>query len=163
MLMKERAHMKTPSKRLFFILGLCVVCAICPLIWRSVNSYTRVLKTNWGIELPRAGAKTVFSYSEPSFHGDGIRYHVMDYPIGNESQKMQNAAFQLDKLFGGIQPTEAQIDNVEQLLKQIDANDMVIPDWERCRLIDLKQEDGSELFMFYQSETGTVFIVESFI
>ena len=40
---------------------------------------------------------------------------------------------------------------------------MVIPDWERCSLINLKQEDGSELFLFYQSETGTVFIVESFI
>jgi hypothetical protein len=76
---------------------------------------------------------------------------------------MQNVAFQLDNIFGGIQPTEAQIDYVEQLLKQIEANDMVIPDWERCSLINLKQEDGSELFLFYQSETGTVFIVESFI
>ncbi len=150
-------------KTLFLIVGLCAVCAICSVIWKSVNSYTRVLKTNWGIELPEAGAEAVFSFSEPSFHGDGIRYHVIDYPIGNESKKMQNVAFQLDKVFGGIQPTEAQIDYVEQLLKQIEANDMVIPDWERCSLINLKQEDGSELFLFYQSETGTVFIVESFI
>ena len=133
------------------------------MIWKSANSYTRVLKTNWGIELPEAGAEAVFSYSEPSFHGDGIRYHVIDYPIGNKSKKMQNAAFQLDRLFDGIQPTEAQIDHAEQLLKQIDADDKVIPDWKRCSIINLKQEDGSELFLFYQSGTGTVFIVESFI
>ena len=155
--------MKKTRKTIFLIVGLCAVCAICPVIWKFVNSYTRVLKTNWGIELPEAGAESVFSYSEPSFHGDGIRYHIIDYPIENESKKMQNVAFQLDNLFGGIQPTEAQIDYVEQLLKQIDANDMVIPDWKRCRLINLKQEDGSDLFLFYQSETGTVFVVESFI
>ena len=155
--------MKITRKTIFLIVGLCAVCAICSVIWKSVNSYTRVLRTNWDIELPKAGAEEVFSYSEPSFHGDGIRYHIIDYPIENESKKMQNVAFQLDNLFGGIQPTEAQIDYVEQLLKQIDANDMVIPDWKRCRLINLKQEDGSDLFLFYQSETGTVFVVESFI
>ena len=155
--------MKITRKAILLIVGLCVVCAICVSIWKSVNSYTRVLKTNWGIELPEAGAEEVFSYSEPSFHGDGIRYHIIDYPIGDESRKMHDVEFQLEKLFGGIQPTEAQIDYVEQLVKQIEANDMVIPDWKRCFLINLKQKDGSELFMFYQSETGTVFIVESFI
>ena len=155
--------MKKTRKTIFLIVGLCAVCAICPVIWKFVNSYTRVLKTNWGIELPEAGAEAVFSYSEPSFHGDGIRYHVIDYPIGSESKKMQDVAFQLEKLFGGIQPTEGQIDYVEQLVKQIDANDMVIPDWKKCSLINLKQEDGSQLFLFYQSGTGTVFIVEDFI
>ena len=69
----------------------------------------------------------------------------------------------MDRLFDGIQPTEVQIDHAEQLLKQIDADDKVIPDWKRCSIINLKQEDGSELFLFYQSGTGTVFIVESFI
>ena len=155
--------MNKNRKIIFLVFGLCAAGVLCPVIWKSVNSYTRVLKTNWGIELPEARAKAVFSYSEPSFLGDGIRYHIIDYPIGNENKKMQNVAFRLDKLFGGIHPTEAQIDYVEQLLKQIDANDMVIPDWERCSLINFKQEDGSELFLFYQSETGTVFIVESFI
>ena len=37
--------------------------------------------------LREAGAKEVYAFSEPSFHGDGIRYHVIDYPAGNETKK----------------------------------------------------------------------------
>ena len=114
--------------------------------------------------MPKAGAKEIFAYSEPSFHGDGIRYHVIDYPIGNESKRMQNSVFQLDKIFlHSPQPTEEQIRYVEQLLEQIDVKEDVIPDWGKCELVYLKQEDSSELFLFYWSGTGTVYIVESFL
>ena len=156
--------MKKSQKIIILMVGLCVICAFGSFLMNSTNSYTRVLKTNWGIELPKAGAKEIFAYSEPSFHGDGIRYHVIDYPIGNESKRMQNSVFQLDKIFlHSPQPTEEQIRYVEQLLEQIDVKEDVIPDWGKCELVYLKQEDSSELFLFYWSGTGTVYIVESFL
>ena len=155
--------MKISQKIILLIMGLCVICAIYFKIWKSVNSYTRVLKVNWGIELPETGVKEIFAYSTPSFHGDGIRYHVLDYPIGNENKRIQNAVFQVDKLLNGAQPTEAQIIYVEQLLEQIDVKDDVIPDWKKCSLVYLKQQGGSELFLFYRSGTGTLYIVELFI
>ena len=156
--------MKKSQKIIILIVGLCVICAFSSFLMNSINSYTRVLKTNWGIELPKAGAKEIFAYSEPSFHGDGIRYHVIDYPIGNENKRMQNSVFQLDKIFlHSSQPTEEQIRYVEQLLEQIDVKEDVIPDWGKCELVYHKQEDSSELFLFYWSGTGTVYIVESFL
>ena len=65
----------------------------------STSTYTKVIETNWGIDLPEDGGKEVYSFSEPSFHGDGIRYHVIDYPAGNESKKILNAMFQIEKVF----------------------------------------------------------------
>lgn len=156
--------MKKSKKIILLIVVLCAICAIGSFLMNSMNSYTRVLKSNWGIELPKTGAKEIFAYSEPSFHGDGIRYHVIDYPIGKESKGMQNTVFQLEKIFlHSPQPTEEQIRNVGQLLEQIDVKDDVIPEWGKCTLVYLKQEDSSELFLFYWSGTGTVYIVESFI
>lgn len=152
--------MKKFKKIILFIVTLC---AIGVFLMNSVNSYTRVLKSNWGIELPKTAAKEIFAYSEPSFHGDGIRYHVIDYPIENENKRIQNTVFQLEKLFlHSPQPSEEQIKNVGQLLKQIDVKDDVIPEWEKCNLVYLKKEDSSELFLFYWNRTGTVYIIESF-
>ena len=157
--------MKKFFKAITLIAVLCIICAICFLMRKAVNTtYTRVLKTNWSIELPNAGAKEFFSYSEPSFHGDGIRYHVIDYPIGNENKKIQNTSFQIEKIFhNSPQPTEDQIIYVEQLLSQIDVRADVIPDWSKCNLLYRKQDDNSELFLFYWSDTGTVYIVESLV
>ena len=156
--------MKKSKKILLLIVVLCGICTIGFFLINSVNSYTRVLKINWGIDLPKAGAKEIYAYSEPNFHGDGIRYHVIDYPIGNESKKIQNTVFQLEKIFlHSPQPTEEQISYVENLLEQIDVKEDVIPDWAKCKLVYLIQEDHSELFLFYWEGTGTVYIVESFI
>ena len=80
----------------------------------STSTYTKVIETNWGIDLPEDGAKEVYSFSEPSFHGDGIRYHVIDYPTGNESKKIQNAMFQIEKVFSEADvPSQGQIDAVD--------------------------------------------------
>lgn len=72
--------MKKSKKIILLIVVLCGICIVGFFLINSVNSYTRVLKINWDIELPTAGAKEIYAYSEPSFHGDGIRYHVIDYP-----------------------------------------------------------------------------------
>lgn len=130
----------------------------------SNSTYTKVIETNWGIDLPEAGAKEVYSYSVPSFNGDGIRYHVIDYPLGNESQKIQNAFFQIEKVFNkaGV-PSEEQITAVEELLKDIDIPADVIPEWSRCQLVYERQEDNSELYLFYWGGTGTIYVVESFL
>lgn len=129
----------------------------------STSTYTKVIETNWGIDLPEDGAKEVYSFSEPSFHGDGIRYHVIDYPAGNESKKIQNAMFQIEKVFSEADvPSQGQIAAVEEILKDIDIPDDVIPDWSKCQLVYMKQHDNSELYLFYWSGTGTIYVVESF-
>ncbi len=130
----------------------------------STSTYTKVIESNWGIDLPEAGAKEVESYSNPSFHGDGVRYHVIDYPAGNESKKIQDAMFQIEKVFVEADfPTEAQLADAEKLLKEIDVPSDSIPDWSKCQLVYMTQDDGSELYLFYWSGTGTIYVVESFL
>ena len=51
--------MKKSKKILLLIVVLCGICTICVFLINSVNSYTRVLKINWGIDLPKAGAKEI--------------------------------------------------------------------------------------------------------
>ena len=130
----------------------------------STSTYTKVIETNWGIDLPEDGAKEVYSFSEPSFHGDGIRYHVIDYPAGNESKKIQNAMFQIGKLNSEFSlPTEGQLSAVEELLKGIDIPADMVPEWSERRLLYRRQDDGSELYLFYNSGAGTFYVIESFL
>lgn len=130
----------------------------------STSTYTNVIEMNWGIDLPEDDAKELYSFSEPSFHGDGIRYHVIDYPVGNESKRVLNSMSQIEKVFSDADaPTQGQIAAVEEFLKGIDIPADVIPDWSKCQLIYMKQNDNSELYLFYWSGTGTIYVVESFL
>lgn len=130
----------------------------------STSTYTNVIEMNWGIDLPEDDAKELYSFSEPSFHGDGIRYHVIDYPAGNESKRVLTSMSQIEKVFSDADiPTQGQIAAVEDLLKGTDIPADVIPDWSKCQLIYMKQKDNSELYLFYWSGTGTIYVIESFL
>ena len=158
--------MNKSIKIILFIGFVALICIICLCVWSyfSTNPYTKVIEKNWGIELPAEGAKDIYSYSEPSPHGDGIRYHVIDYPVGNETKKIQNTVFSLEKVFlHSIQPTVEQVLYVNQLLEKIDITEDVIPDWSKCNLLYQKKDDNSELYLFYWSGTGTLYVVESFL
>ena len=141
------------------------VCAVCLLLWLyfSAMPYAKVIHKNWGIELPTAGERDLYSYSQPSPHGDGVRYHVIDYPVGKDSKETRKTVSRLESIFRDVtEPTESQISRVEQLLEERGIEDDAVPDWKRCSLLYLKQEDGSELFLFCWLGTGTLYVVESF-
>ena len=52
---------------------------------------------------------------------------------------------------------------MEEFLKDIDIPADVIPDGGKCQLVYMKQNDNSELYLFYWSGTGTIYVVESFL
>ena len=149
----------------FSIIILITVVIVISLLWMYVSTrpYTKIIWKNWQIEVPSEGTRDLYSYSEPGPHGDGIRYHVIDYEIGNESKRVQDSVFRLEKIFlHAPQPTEDQIAYVEQLLKETSVPEDEFPDWGKCQLVYEKKDDNSEIFMFYWSGTGTLYVVESF-
>lgn len=151
---------------IYCILMLIALFVVIMMLWMhfSTKPYPKVIQKNWQIEVPSEGARNLYSYSEPSPHGDGIRYHVIDYEIGNESKRVQNSVFQLGKIFlHAAQPTESQIAYVEELLQETTVPEDEFPDWEKCQLVSEKKDDSSEIFMFYWSGTGTLYVVESFL
>ena len=159
--------MSKKFKKIIFtilILLLILICSMLGWMYFSTKPYSKVIWKNWQIEVPSEGARDLYSYSDPSPHGDGIRYHVIDYEIGNESKRVQNSVFQLEKIFlHAPQPTADQIAYVEQLLKETSVPEDEFPDWGKCQLIYEKKDDSSEIFMFYWSGTGTLYVVESFL
>ena len=78
-------------KKKRILLAILVALISTWTIYKSIApSYFSVLETNWGIELPvKAICKEVYSEDTgPSFHGDGIRYHVFSYFKSSEIEKM---------------------------------------------------------------------------
>ena len=156
---------KKLKKIIFPALILIAVCTACSgLQYLPSAPYTKVIWKNWGIALPSEGARDLYAYSVPSPHGDGVRYHVIDYEIDNASKRVEAAVSQLDAFFNDApQPTEDQVLYVEQLLAGTGIEDEELPDWKSCRLVYQKSNDNSEIFLFFWSGTGTLYVVESFL
>lgn len=47
------------------------------------RDYTAVVELNWGLSLPESREEVYKTDSGPSFHGDGTRYHVLQYAVGS--------------------------------------------------------------------------------
>ena len=69
------------KKKKILLLIIVVLVSVWTIYRSIVPSYSSVLEANWGFELPvKALCKEVYSEDTgPSFHGDGIRYHVFSY------------------------------------------------------------------------------------
>lgn len=52
-----------------------------PLLVR--RDYTAVVELNWGLSLPESREAVYKTDSGLSFHGDGTRYHVLQYTVGS--------------------------------------------------------------------------------
>ena len=74
-------------KRKRIIITLSVVAAVLVILFGGIvirnrlNDYSHILRLNWNLILPSdSGCSEIYSDdSGPSFHGDGIRYHVFNY------------------------------------------------------------------------------------
>ena len=65
----------------FIIIFIIIVFSLSGIIiYNNLTNYSTVLKANWNIELPKNSIKEIYSTSStPSFHGDGIRYHIFSF------------------------------------------------------------------------------------
>ena len=77
------------KKKILLVIIVALVTA-WTIFQSIIPSYSSVLEANWGIELPiKALCKEEYEADTgPSFHGDGIRYHVFSYTNSSEIEKM---------------------------------------------------------------------------
>lgn len=47
------------------------------------GGYERIINLNWDLDLPRSSGCLYETDSGSSFHGDGLRYHVLEYADGS--------------------------------------------------------------------------------
>lgn len=157
----EKEPMSARKKRIIIIVLICVVLLLSIIGWQVMNDYSRVLMANWGFELPaHARCRELYTKdSGPSFHGDGIRYHVFSY---------QYEDF-IDTMFVWTGNDHATLysgslsEAAETWLDEIDVPEAWRPDYANCLYRYRSQEDNSEIVVFWYAEENRLYIVESFL
>ena len=146
------------------ILMLIVVVLVSSwTIYRAiVPSYSSVLEANWGIELPiKARCKEVYEADTgPSFHGDGIRYHVFTYRYEDYidlmfawSGNLENETFFYESY------SEAS----DIWLGELGIPVEQYPDYDACFCWYKNEDDNSEMIIFWNPEINRLYIVENII
>ncbi|MBQ8640601.1 MAG: hypothetical protein IJ480_00155 [Clostridia bacterium] len=144
------------KKRIWIFTAVLLCAAGLTALLTQPWGYHRILEVNWSWDLP-AGYTELYGYSEPGFHGDGLRYHVLQY--------RRTGAETLDKIFFGAEPGTMGAEvtgKVNGWLAEIGVPEEWYPDYEGCICILSRQEDGSELALFWDGADRILFAAESF-
>ena len=149
------------KKRITITVAACILVAVCCIGWRVFSDYSRVIEANWGISLPWKARLTEIYEKDagPSFHGDGVRYHVYSYKYEDY----------IDLMFAWP-PTEyptnyyaTTSEAAEVWLDEIDVPAEERPDYEKCCSWHKSQDDNSEIIFFWDNDLNHLYIVENFI
>lgn len=136
--------------------GLLLVTggSLRPLLERQ--DYTAVVEMNWDLSLPESREEIYETDSGPSFHGDGERYHVLQYAVdsGIESAIPWQAP-----------PADAAVaEEAEALMDHLDVPDRLRPDLDECRWYTAADPSDSRnrLYLLLDPSTLELYILESF-
>lgn len=146
------------KKNLFIGIAVIVILAFIKSINFS-SGCNSALTLNWGVSIPAKYEEVYEKDSGISFHGDGIRYHILhcdDIDKINEWLKWtheDNAT-----IF-----SNSYISTSKELLTQIDILQEYDIPYENCVFYYDKQEDNSEIIMFWNPTVGMLYIVEQFL
>ena len=149
------------KKRRTILVATCLFVVVISIGWRLFFDYSRVIEINWGITLPwKARLTEIYEKdSGPSFHGDGVRYHVYSYKYEDY----------IDLMFAWP-PTEYPTNfyattskAAEVWLEEIDVPAEERPNYEKCCSWHKAQEDNSEIIFFWDNELNHLYILENFI
>ena len=129
-----------------------------PGLWSLLlggNDYTVTLAANWDLALPKSGGCVYETDSGPSFHGDGERYHILEYPAytGLETAVSWAEA-----------PDEAALAEIRAILDGLDVPPEERPDPESCRWFTAPHPtDGrSRLHLLRNASASRLYVLESF-
>lgn len=125
-----------------------------PLLVR--RDYTAVVELNWGLALPESREEVYRTDSGPSFHGDGMRYHVLQYAVGSGIESA---------LAWKAPPVDAdEAEAMVTLMDSLDVPDRLRPDLDRCRWHTTEDPSDSRdhLYLLFDSSTLELYILEFF-
>ena len=159
-------------KKKRILLAILVALISTWTIYKSiVPSYFSVLEANWGIELPvKAICKEVYSEDAgPSFHGDGIRYHVFSYVKSSEIEKMLPWSDVNGKTLAWSQKQREEKhyqtyrEATDLWLSELEILQEQYPDYDSCFCWYKNEHDNSEIIIFLNPEINRLYIVENII
>ena len=150
------------KKKRILLVVLVTLISVWTIYKSIVPSYASVLEANWGVELPsKALCKEVYKADTgPSFHGDGIRYHVFSYRYEDYIDLMFAWSGNLENktLFYRSYSEASDI-----WLDELDIPEEQYPDYDACFCWYKSEHDNSEILIFWNPEINRLYIVENII
>ena len=150
------------KKKKILLLIIVVLISVWTIYRSIVPSYSSVLEANWGFELPvKALCNEVYSEDTgPSFHGDGIRYHVFSYRYEDYIDLMFAWSGNLENrtLF-----YQSYSDAADMWLGELGIPQEQYPDYDACFCWYKNERDNSEIIIFWNPEINRLYIVENII
>ena len=149
-------------KKIKILIIIAIIVIMIVTIVRSiVPPYSSVLEANWGFELPvKALLKEVYNQDDgPSFHGDGVRYHVFSYRYEDYIDLMFTWRHMESNTLHYATYSEA----ADVWLSELDIPKEQYPDYENCFYWYLNADDNSEMIIFWNPEINRLYIVENII
>ena len=150
------------KKKRILLVVLVTLISVWTIYKSIVPSYASVLQDNWGVELPiKALCKEVYKADTgPSFHGDGIRYHVFSYRYEDYIDLMFAWSGNLENrtLF-----YQSYSDAADMWLGELGIPQEQYPDYDACFCWYKNEHDNSEIIIFWNPEINRLYIVENII
>lgn len=142
----------------FLVIGILYV-AYQAFVW---TRYVHVIKLNWNIEFPIWGCREIYNIdSGPSFHGDGMRYHIFQ-------------CSDREDIWGAVPWTEQEGQNRHGesfravTVEWLDVLEVPIEYRPNYPVSDYYfyydiQSDNSEIVIYFDEEEIKLYIIESFL
>ena len=147
-----------------YILAGVVLAVMLPFtvlfVLNDSPDFADTLEANWQIVLAdNAGWVEVYrADSGASFHGDGIRYHVITY---DDESKIANMV-DWTTHEGTTRWHNTYRESADAWLGEINADEEQYPQYDDSVYYYQQKSDGSEIIMFWNEDEDKVYIVESF-
>lgn len=159
------------KKKKTLLVIIVVLISVWTIYRAIIPSYASVLEANWGIELPiKALCKEVYEADTgPSFHGDGIRYHVFSYKNSAAIEQMlpwsdkDGNTLAWSQIQGEEKNYQTYTEASDIWLSELVIPEEQYPDYDACLCWYKNAHDNSEIIIFWNPEINRLYIVEKMI
>ncbi len=140
-----------------FFLALPVLAVLLAVSFlQTAGDYMRTVNLNWELDLPTSQGCLYETDSGASFHGDGERYHILEY--AGDGRLEQALAEQATPLPSAENPVTEILDDLSVPADQR-------PDFADCGIFtaDHPSDDRNRLYLLVNSAGTRLYVVEFFL
>lgn len=140
-----------------FFLALPVLAVLLAVSFlQTAGDYMRTVNLNWELDLPTSQGCLYETDSGASFHGDGERYHILEY--AGDGRLEQALAEQATPLPSAENP-------VTEILEDLSVPADQRPDFADCGVFtaDHPSDDRNRLYLLVNSAGTRLYVVEFFL
>ena len=136
--------------------ALLLLGLLSPSLIGDAGGYAWTVNANWELDLPMEEACLYKADSGASFHGDGLRYHVLEYA---DTAGLETA---LETQTETIVPFPA---GAEAILEELSVPADWRPDPAACRGFTAPHptDDRNELYLLLAADGARLYVLESFL